>query len=73
MTPKQLEHKTISELAETIDRRIDDIFLLCKILLHKAEPQTKEAENDVGNIADFVTILEHAYTRIKGSLNEMMG
>jgi hypothetical protein len=73
MNVKLIEDKDISELAEMIDRRIDDIFLLSEILLHKAEPQNEEAEEHLSNLADFVTILENTYTRVKSSLNEMMG
>jgi len=73
MNIKLIEDTDIPKLAEMIDRRIEDIFELAEMLLHKAEPQTEEAEGDVANLADFITILEHSYTRVKGSLNEMMG
>ena len=63
----------IPELAKTLERKIIMILLLSEEILHRADPQTENAESALSDLADFVTITEKAYDRLKSSLNEMQG
>ena len=69
MTPKQLEHKTIPELAKMIDRRAEDILIIGEQIMFFAEPQTEDAMSDLTYFKDFLDAVE----RVGPYLNEMIG
>jgi hypothetical protein len=73
MTPKDLEAKTLSDMAGMVERRVTDVLILLEQIVFQAEPQNKKAESDIAILNNLRYRIALEYRRAKSSLNELQG
>jgi len=73
MTPKDLEAKTLSDMAGMVERRVTDVLILLEQIVFQAKPQNQEAEENICDLCYFNDTIASAYDRVKSALNELQG
>jgi len=73
MTPKDLEAKTLSDMAGMVERRVTDILIILEQIVFEADPKNEEVESDIFALSELQSQISSAYDRAKRSLNELQG
>jgi len=73
MTPKDLEAKTLSDMAGMVERRVTDVLILLEQIAWQADPQNQEAESNIAILNNLRYRIALEYRRAKSSLNELQG